>query len=165
MTRLVEPDALGFVMTDVGRLLRTAVEARIARSGLGLTPGAARALLHVAALDGPRQTELAERLGIEPMTVSGYVDRLEAAGLVQRRPDPVDRRAKCVFLTDEAVATVDQVRALARSVLDEALAGINPEDRQTFETVLRAAHTCLQDLVRPRDAGLAGGSPARGHAA
>lgn len=154
MTRLVEPDALGFVMTDVGRLLRTAVEARIAKSGLGLTPGAARALLHVAALDGPRQTALAERLGIEPMTVSSYIDRLEAAGLVQRRPDPVDRRAKCVFLTEEAAATVDQVRALARSVLDEALAGISADDRQAFETVLRGAHTCLQDMLRSRDGGL-----------
>jgi MarR family transcriptional regulator for hemolysin len=121
------------------------------KAGWGLTPGAARALLHVAALDGPRQTALAERLGIEPMTVSSYIDRLEAAGLVERRPDPFDRRAKCVFLTEQAAGTVDHVRALARSVLDEALAGVSAEDRQAFEAVLRQAHSRLQALSRDRD--------------
>ncbi len=151
MNRLLEPDALGFVMTDVGRLLRAAVEARIARSGLGLTPGAARALLHVAALDGPRQTTLAERLGVEPMTVSSYIDRLEAAGLVERRPDPVDRRAKCVFPTEEAAATIDKVRSMARSVLDEALGDAGATDRGIFEAVLRQAHARLLALGRDRD--------------
>ena len=64
-----DPDALGFVLIDVARMLRSAFERRIATAGLGLTPGEARALVRISSLEGSRQLEIAQRMGIEPMTL------------------------------------------------------------------------------------------------
>ena len=147
MSRSVDPDSLGFVITDVGRLLRATVEKRIALSGADVTPGEARALIHIAALAGGRQTALAERMGVEPMTVSGYVDRLEQRGLVERRVDPTDRRARLVFATDAADQVIDEARARATAVLDEAMESISAEERGAFETVLRTMRGSLQAML------------------
>jgi MarR family transcriptional regulator, transcriptional regulator for hemolysin len=147
MSRIIDPDSLGFVVTDVGRLLRAAVEKRIADKGVGVTPGEARALMHASALKGGRQALLAERLGVEPMTVSGYVDRLEQRGLVRRRTDPTDRRAKLVEATDAADALIDEVRDIARGVLDEVLSGVSSEDRAVLEQVLKDMRGNLQGML------------------
>jgi len=72
-------DRLGFLLSDVARLYRAAFEREIAKSGLGVTPGEARALVRIAAINGMRQSEIAVALGIEPMTLSRYVDGLEKA--------------------------------------------------------------------------------------
>lgn len=147
MSRTIDPDSLGFVITDVGRLLRAAVERRIGETGLSVTPGEARALLHVAVVNGSRQAQLAERLGVEPMTVSGYIDRLEQRGLVERRADPSDRRAKCVFLTDAADSLIDEVRGVAASVLDEMLADVDGEHRALLEQALKSMRARLQGAL------------------
>ena len=97
-----DPDSLGFVLIDVSRMLRGAFERRIAVAGLGLTPGEARTLVHVAALEGSRQQDIAQRMGVEPMTLSSYLDRLQSMGFIERRPDPADRRAKQIFTTGTA---------------------------------------------------------------
>ena len=94
-----DPDALGFVLIDVARLLRSAFERRIAIAGLGLTPGEARTLVRISTLEGSRQLDIAQRMGIEPMTLSTYLDRLQSLGFIERRPDPADRRAKLIFTT------------------------------------------------------------------
>ena len=94
-----DPDALGFVLIDVARLLRSAFERRIAIAGLGLTPGEARTLVRISTLEGSRQLDIAQRMGIEPMTLSTYLDRLQSLGYIERRPDPADRRAKLIFTT------------------------------------------------------------------
>lgn len=144
MSRTIDPDSLGFLVTDAGRLLRAGVEKAIAERGFAVTPGEARALIHAAALDGARQTQLAERLGVEPMTVSGYVDRLESRGLVVRRVDPTDRRAKLVEVTEAADALIDEVRAVSRSLLDTVLAEVSAADRAVFEKVLKEMRSKLQ---------------------
>jgi MarR family transcriptional regulator, transcriptional regulator for hemolysin len=147
MSRTVDPDSLGFVITDVGRLLRAAVEKRIVLNGTDITPGEARALIHIAALNGGRQTVLAERLGVEPMTVSGYVDRLEQRGLVERRVDSSDRRARLVYATDAADQVIDEARAVAGSVLGAAMEGVAPADKAVFEAVLRSMRGSLQSML------------------
>ena len=85
-------------LLDIGYALRQRVDAEVAR--LGLTPAAARALserdpdLPVPARD------LALRLDCERSNVTGLVDRLEEAGLVERRVDPEDRRIKTLVVTE-----------------------------------------------------------------
>ena len=119
---------LGCLVNDVARLLRTDFAARVSDAGLGLTGGEARALMHAVAAEGARQTEIAERMGVEPMTLCGYVDRLEGRGLVERRPHPEDRRAKRIVPTDEAGDTLGAIMPLAHEVMDDALAGLPEED-------------------------------------
>src|SRR6185436_6922692 len=96
------PQPLTFLMLDVSRLWRQRLERALDEAGLGLTAGEARALFVVGRHPALRQTELALRLNVEPMTMCGYLDRLEAAGMIERKPDPGDRRAKLVRPTAKA---------------------------------------------------------------
>lgn len=119
---------LGFLVNDVARLIRAGFAQRVQDAGLGLTGGEARALMHAVNAGGARQTEIAERMGVEPMTLCGYVDKLEGRGLVARMPHPDDRRAKRIMPTDEAAETLDAIMPMAHEVMDHALEGLPEED-------------------------------------
>jgi DNA-binding MarR family transcriptional regulator len=84
--------------------------------------------MHAVNAGGARQTEIAERMGVEPMTLCGYVDKLEGRGLVERQPHPEDRRAKRIVPTDEAGDTLDTIMPMAFGVVEDALAGLPEED-------------------------------------
>src|SRR5690606_39560811 len=75
MSTRPDPDALGFVLIDVARMLRSAFERRIATAGLGLSPGAARTHGRNATLAGSRRREVAAQMGIEPMAACHRSDR------------------------------------------------------------------------------------------
>jgi len=138
-------DSLGFALADTARLMRAAFEATIADAGLGITPGEARALMNVAAVASARQAALAERMGIEPMTLSGYVDRLEAQGLVAREADPADRRARLVRLTDDGERLAQAIRPLARRLWDEVTAPLGAEGGERLRQMLVTLRDALQE--------------------
>ncbi|WP_295807872.1 MarR family winged helix-turn-helix transcriptional regulator [uncultured Nitratireductor sp.] len=117
MAHPVNPESFGFLVTDIYRLIRGTMDRAIADAGIGVTPGEARTLVHAARAGAVRQNVLAERMGVEAMTLSGYLDRLEARALVRRANDPKDRRAKLVELTDAAdgvLLAIDRVGAEVR---------------------------------------------------
>lgn len=116
------PETLGFLIADVSRLMRAEFDRRTSTSGKGLTPGEARTLSHAARAGVVRQTVLAERMGLEAMTLSVYLDRLEAHGLVRRMPDPTDRRAKLVHTTDAAAQVMEEI-AQVGAALNADIAG------------------------------------------
>lgn len=116
MTQLMPDNSLGFLLTDLSRLFRQAFEKSVGDAGLALTPGEIRALAHVARYGGARQAVLAERMGVEPMTLSAYLDRLEARGLIVRTTDPTDRRAKVISQTASARDVIEQIRPLAEQI-------------------------------------------------
>lgn len=124
MPQPVDPDSFGFVVTDLARMLRAETDRGVAAAGIGLTAGEARALAHAARAGSVRQNVLAERMGLEAMTLSTYVDRLEARGLVTRTTDPSDRRAKRVEVTPAAAAVLAAIRAIAAETRDQAVARI-----------------------------------------
>ena len=68
---------------------------------LGIHPGQDRLLAELWERDGLSQSELIERLGVQPPTVTGIVQRLERAGIVRREPDPENRRISRVYLTEK----------------------------------------------------------------
>src|SRR5690349_20703758 len=119
MRRLVDPDSFGFLVTDLSRLIRAEMDRRVAEAGLGLTAGEARALAHAARAGAVRQNVLAERMGVEPMTLSAFIDRLEAGGLVRRTVDPADRRARLVELTSAAEGVLASIRGIAADIRAE----------------------------------------------
>jgi DNA-binding MarR family transcriptional regulator len=153
-----DPDALGFVLTDVARMLRGAFERRIANAGLGLTPGEARTLVRIATLQGGRQLDIAQRLGIEPMTLSTYLDRLQSLGYVERRPDPADRRAKLIFTTPAAAAMIAGIRTEQVELMRQVTSGIAEEDVDLIRDRLRQLRANLSAIEEDSSA-LA---PARG---
>ena len=150
MSLKTDPDSLGFLLNDTSRLMRQGFERRIAGIGLQITPGEARALVYVAANDGARQNVIAERMGVEPMTVCGYIDRLAKCGLVHRQPDPTDRRAKNVRTTEAADATIAIIRAEAKIVVERAQAGIEPESRALLAAALKQLRGNLLDMLGER---------------
>jgi len=146
----IDPESFGFLITDTARLVRAEFDRRIAARGGGLTAGEARTLSHAARAGAVRQTALAEQMGVEAMTLSGFLDRLEARGLIVRVTDPADRRAKLVELTDAANAVLAEITAIAKSVRDEAADGIEPAAWAAMMNGIKAARANLQ---RSRDAG------------
>lgn len=92
-------------------------------------------LLHNA---GIKQGGLAEILEVEPITAGRMIDRMQDAGLVERRADPADRRAWRLFLTDRGEALVEQLRPMARVAYEDALDGVSEADRAALLKTLQA---------------------------
>ncbi|HVV93638.1 MAG TPA: MarR family transcriptional regulator [Hyphomicrobiales bacterium] len=129
-------DTLGFLVVEVARLLRRRYDRALDRAGLGLTHAEARTLALIGRAPGRRQASLAEALAIEPMTLTGLLDRLEAAGLVARRTDPADRRAKLVAATPKARPALGAIAAVAASVLDETTRGLSIAEVEAVRVAL-----------------------------
>ncbi|MGV3552951.1 MarR family winged helix-turn-helix transcriptional regulator [Rhizobium sp.] len=151
MNLKTDPDGLGFLLGDTARLVRGNFERRIASLGLQITTAEARALIFVAANKGARQTVIAERMNVEPMTLCGYLDRLEKAGLVSRHPDASDRRAKNVRTTDAADATIAAIRGTGRVMVDHAQAGLNADERAALTKALLIVRGNLMEMLLDRD--------------
>ncbi|MFN3765213.1 MAG: MarR family winged helix-turn-helix transcriptional regulator [Aliihoeflea sp.] len=145
MPRQIDPESFGFLVTDLARMLRAEMDRRIAGSGMELTPGEVRLLAQAARAGTVRQSVLAERIGVEAMTVSAYVDRLEARGLIERLPDPSDRRAKLIALTDAADAVLDQVKVFAEDARRQAAQSVEPHEWAAMLKVLKTVRCNLSD--------------------
>ncbi|WAC28681.1 MarR family winged helix-turn-helix transcriptional regulator [Ancylobacter sp. SL191] len=128
---------LGFILVDAARLYRARMDRAFTEAGLGITAGEARTLLHLKINPGLRQGALAERMSIEPMTMVGYLDRLEALGVIARDPDPSDRRAKIVRLTPDAAPLLERILAAAATAREEALDGVAPLERDALRHALQ----------------------------
>ncbi len=135
------PESLGFLIADVAHMLRRDFDAR-ARS-IGVTRAQWRTLSVLSRMQGCNQGALAERLEIEPISAGRMIDRLEEAGLVERRRDPADRRAWRIHLTDAAQPLLGQLRAIGEMLTDDALAGLAGADRDTLERLLGQIRTNL----------------------
>ncbi|ORE97879.1 MarR family transcriptional regulator [Aurantimonas sp. 22II-16-19i] len=136
MPELISSNSLGFLLVDVARLFRQEFERAVVEAGLSLTPGEIRALLYVWRFEGSRQAVLAERMGVEPMTMSAYLDRLESRDLVERRVDKNDRRAKVVTTTAAATAVFEEIRPLATAMYDRLVTGFSEEERDVVQQLL-----------------------------
>lgn len=128
-------ESLGFLLVDTTRAIRRRFEVRAAE--LGLSTSQWRLLINLER-EGPMpQARLAQRLEIEPISVSRLVDRMQEAGWVERHPSPEDRRVKLVAPTDKAQSVVLCARDVARSIYAEALHGLPPDIEETLSAVLR----------------------------
>jgi DNA-binding MarR family transcriptional regulator len=124
--------------------MRAAFERRILSAGLELTTGEARTLIQVASVHGSRQLDIANRMGLEPMTVSVFLDKLQARGLVERQPDPLDRRAKRIMLTDAADEMLRAISVEITAVQREATQGLDPEMQESVRDALKCFRRNLQ---------------------
>ncbi|HWA49073.1 MAG TPA: MarR family transcriptional regulator [Dongiaceae bacterium] len=127
-------ETIGFLLHDAARLLKRDFERR-ARS-LGLTRAQWQTLFHLARNEGCNQAALADVLDVEPITLTRVIDRLEASGLVERRVDPNDRRARLLFLGPDAAPLLEQLRTLGAETREVALAGINDEERERLTELI-----------------------------
>ncbi|MFJ1971073.1 MarR family winged helix-turn-helix transcriptional regulator [Streptomyces sp. NPDC087903] len=98
--------------------------------------GAQARLLSLLSLEPLPMRKLAKKLKCEPSNVTGIVDRLESRGLVERRPDPTDRRVKVAAATDEGRRIARDLREGLRFAR-EPLAGLSDEERLALRDLLR----------------------------
>ncbi|MFF1291789.1 MULTISPECIES: MarR family winged helix-turn-helix transcriptional regulator [unclassified Streptomyces] len=98
--------------------------------------GAQARLVSLLALEPLPMRKLAHKLRCEPSNVTGIVDRLESRGLVERRPDPADRRVKLAAVTEEGRAVARSLRESLRFAR-EPLAGLSDAERTVFRDLLR----------------------------
>ena len=102
-----------------------------------VTPAQARALRSVMEAGAMRPSALAERLHIAARSATEVVDALEARGLVERTPDPDDRRATLVRPTDAARGELAEVDRVRRRQSERFLAVLNERDRKSLDRILR----------------------------
>ena len=136
MTDDVPADSLGEAFGAVARRLRVASMAALAK--FDVTPSQVRAIRVLAMHDsgGVRSKELADHLRIAPRSTTEVVDALEAKGLVQRSPDPGDRRATLVSLTDRGRALAEEVRRTRGVESERMFERLTDTDREDLARIL-----------------------------
>lgn len=124
----------GYRLADNSRQLRRLFDERV--RGLGLTGPQARLLLSLQRNPHENQAYYAERLEIEPITLTRIIDRLEDAGWVERQSDPADRRARILHLTDKSRGIVARLQASVEALFEDMLAGFDADERALFANLL-----------------------------
>ena len=141
---------IGFLISDVARLLRTAFDRRVRR--LGLTRSQWLVINRLHRKPGATQSELAEMLEVEKATAGRMVDRMEKKGWVVRRPDAADRRVNRLFLTADADLIQVQLAQIADRTVDSALALLSAREREQFSEWMRRVKRQLQAMLEPERA-------------
>lgn len=132
---------IGYLLADNSRLARRAFDERVRADGV--TGPQARLLLLLQRTPGENQGYYADQLDVEPITLCRMVDRLEEAGLVERRPDPNDRRARRLHLTDKSRQKLAHLRERLEGLVDEILVGLSPAEREEFRRLLTLVRSNL----------------------
>lgn len=120
-------EKFGLLIHDTARLLRARFESH--GRELGLSSAQWRLLVRLLREGRATQARLAELMEIEPISVSRLVTRMEQAGWVERQSDSRDRRIKQVVPTERTLRAFADIRSVAASVYDEAMAGLSDPER------------------------------------
>jgi len=130
---------IAFNLMDVARMLKTYADQRGRQLGISRAQWVVLVRLHRS--EGLKQSELAEILDLQPISLTRLLDRLAENGLIERRPDPHDRRANRLYLTPAARPLIERLAGLAQEMMTTVLEGV---DAQAQERLLR-------DLVVMKD--------------
>ena len=114
---------IAFTLMDVARMLRTYADQRARHFGISRAQWGV--LVRLDRSEGLKQSELAEILDLQPISLTRLLDRLAKNGLIERRPDPNDRRANRLFLTPAARPLPEQLVKLGRDMMEHVLAGLD----------------------------------------
>lgn len=134
----------GFILNDVARMMRNIFDRRV--KALGLTRSQWWVLNHLFRNNGVTQSELADMLEIEKATLGRLLDRMESKGWIRREEHTTDRRAKCVFLTDEVEPVVKSMRAAAADLRSDALGSFDDVERERFVDMLLSIKSNLSRM-------------------
>ena len=116
---------IAFLVMDVARMLRTYADQRARQFGISRAQWGV--LVRLDRSEGLKQTELAEILDLQPISLTRLLDRLAGNGLIERRPDPNDRRANRLYLTPAARPLLTELAKLGHNMMETVLAGLDDE--------------------------------------
>jgi DNA-binding MarR family transcriptional regulator len=144
------PENIGFLIGDVARSMRRRFDERARKSGA--TGAQWRTLKILARHEGLNQGQIAELLEVEPITCCRMIDRLEEAGLVERRRDPADRRAWRIFLTDKARPVLAELHDIAGAMIETALQGLSAAERDALIASLNVIRSNMTQTQESKEA-------------
>jgi MarR family transcriptional regulator, transcriptional regulator for hemolysin len=139
-----------FTLNDVARLLRTYADHKAAQ--FGITRAQWAVLVRLDRSEGINQSEFADVLDLQPITLTRLLDKLSDSGLIERRPDPADRRAKRLYLTAAARPLLKQLGALGDETMAGAMAGVSAENVEHMVSQLGIVKENLRRLIQQRNA-------------
>ncbi len=140
-----------FTVSDVGRMLRTYADHRA--SQFGITRAQWAVLVRLDRFEGLKQSELAEMLDLQPISLTRLLDRLCNGGLIERRSDPTDRRAKRLFLMPAARPLLEQLGELGEDMMTIALVGVSRETVERMVAQLAIVKENLRQAIQQKNAG------------
>jgi MarR family transcriptional regulator for hemolysin len=140
-----------FTINDVARMLRTFADAKGAQ--FGITRAQWVVLARLDRFEGLKQSELAEMLDLQPISLTRLLDRLCSSGLIERRADPNDRRAKRLFLTPAARPLVTRLGDLSEELMTTALAGVGRDSVEKMIAQLAIVKENLRQAIQQRSNG------------
>jgi DNA-binding MarR family transcriptional regulator len=132
---------LGFLIHDVSRMRRTAYDQLM--KPMGVTRAQWWVLAHLSRHDGMMQTELADALEVGKASLGSLIERLAAAGFVERRAVPGDRRAKRVHLAETGYLLLQRMAEAEMSLNERILGALSPADRGTMIRTLSVVKQAL----------------------
>jgi DNA-binding MarR family transcriptional regulator len=141
--RTLEPVAVANRLRPA--LLKLARELRRESHALGVTGGQVSLLFQIQRHRGIGVRDLATLERISPASMSGYVDRLERAGLVQRTPDPDDRRRQGLSLTHEAERVLRSVKSRRTAWLAARLEQLSDDDLAALDAAVEPLRALIED--------------------
>jgi MarR family transcriptional regulator for hemolysin len=139
-----------FLLNDVARLLRTFADQRARQCGMTRAQWAV--LVRLEHAEGLKQSELAELLDLQPITLTRLVDRLCANGLIERRADPNDRRAKRLYLTAQARPLMDRLAEIGGEMMQTVLQGFDLPTVERMIGELSRTRTNLRNVTSKKAA-------------
>jgi MarR family transcriptional regulator, transcriptional regulator for hemolysin len=148
MRRPSKKRELAFILNDVARLLRTYADHKAAQ--FGMTRAQWAVLVRLEHFEGLNQSELADMLDLQPITLTRLLDKLCDSGLIERRPDPDDRRAKRLYLTTAAHPLLERLGALGEEAMTNALEGVSPQQVEQMVSHLVVVKDNLRRLIQQR---------------
>jgi MarR family transcriptional regulator, transcriptional regulator for hemolysin len=140
---------IGYLLKDVSR--RYAARFERHAEEVSLTLMQCKVLLYLSKNEGASQVRLCDLTEIEPMMMVRILDRMQADKLLERRPDPADRRARRLYLTRKAARLLDEIERISEVTRNEFFAGVSKADREAFLKVLEHVHgnACALDVATP----------------
>src|SRR3954447_7180838 len=133
---------IGFLIKDVGRLIGVYADQEVRR--FGMTRAQWAVLSRLERSQGLKQAELAEMLDLQPITLTRLIDRLCESGMIERRADPNDRRAKRLYLTAAARPLLDHISQQVEELAETVLAGLDPAANAALVAHLERARENLK---------------------
>jgi MarR family transcriptional regulator, transcriptional regulator for hemolysin len=134
-----------FTLGELARLVRAYADRQAAR--YGITRAQWAVLAKVERFEGMKQTELAEQMEMQPITLTRLVDRLCDAGWIERRDDETDRRVNRLYLRKAARPLLGKLSGLRSEITETALEGISSADAQRLLTQLETVKENVRNAI------------------
>ena len=134
-----------FTLGELQRLVRAYADRQAAR--YGITRAHWAVLAKVERFEGMKQTELAEQMEMQPITLTRLIDRLCDSGWIERRSDDTDRRVNRLYLRKAGRVLLGKMNGLKTEITATALEGISPADAQRLLTQLETVKENVRNAI------------------